>query len=272
MFRSVAHPALSLGPHRARNLVLGTLTTSLALGSILAQTNPSFGQFPEPTNDEVNLNATPTVVNGRVSRPTLQPGSQGEAVTELQSVLILLGYYSGPLSGVYQDNTQAAVRQFQADAGIDPDGIVGPATWSTLFPVSPAEANPPGTAAGNVSPSSPSNTPAAPVSTDQMSDQSTDGAPEANPASDPPSTAGTAETTTPNGEAASPPSRPVLRLGDRGDAVRQLQERLQNLGFYSGALDGIFGAQTENAVKQIQTDNALTVDGIVGPATWNALY
>jgi peptidoglycan hydrolase-like protein with peptidoglycan-binding domain len=57
----------------------------------------------------------------------------------------------------------------------------------------------------------------------------------------------------------------------RGDEVMQLQQRLRAKGVYSGAIDGIFGSQTEAAVRQIQQTNNLTVDGIVGPATWRIL-
>jgi N-acetylmuramoyl-L-alanine amidase len=69
---------------------------------------------------------------------------------------------------------------------------------------------------------------------------------------------------------AAPPSpaqaaSPVIRRGDRGDAVRELQARL------GLAADGIFGPQTDAAVRMFQTDNRLTVDGIVGPQTWGVL-
>jgi len=66
-------------------------------------------------------------------------------------------------------------------------------------------------------------------------------------------------------------SRPVLRVGDQGEAVRQLQERLRTLGIYNGPVDGVFGPLTESAVRQVQSNNSLTVDGIVGPATWGAI-
>ncbi|NJL45959.1 MAG: peptidoglycan-binding protein [Leptolyngbyaceae cyanobacterium SM2_3_12] len=56
-----------------------------------------------------------------------------------------------------------------------------------------------------------------------------------------------------------------------GEAVKQLQQRLQSLGLYSGPVDGLFGSQTEAAVRQVQRINNLTVDGIVGPATWAVL-
>ncbi|PSR12103.1 peptidoglycan-binding protein, partial [filamentous cyanobacterium CCP3] len=64
---------------------------------------------------------------------------------------------------------------------------------------------------------------------------------------------------------------PVLRPGMEGDVVRQLQQRLRTKGFYDGAIDGIFGSQTEASVRRAQAANNLTVDGIVGPATWRAL-
>ncbi|MGF1517888.1 MAG: peptidoglycan-binding protein, partial [Nodosilinea sp.] len=80
-----------------------------------------------------------------------------------------------------------------------------------------------------------------------------------------------AGTTPPATNTGSTAALPILRPGMEGDAVRQLQQRLRTKGVYSGAIDGIFGSQTEAAVRQIQTDNDLTVDGIVGPATWGLL-
>lgn len=63
-------------------------------------------------------------------------------------------------------------------------------------------------------------------------------------------------------------AEPTLKPGSSGDAVRQLQQALKALGHDPGAIDGHFGAQTEAAVKAYQQERGLTVDGIVGPATW----
>ena len=57
----------------------------------------------------------------------------------------------------------------------------------------------------------------------------------------------------------------ILKKGSRGKEVKELQEFLE-----IGA-DGIFGKGTEGAVKKWQSDNNLIADGIVGPATWDAM-
>ena len=53
----------------------------------------------------------------------------------------------------------------------------------------------------------------------------------------------------------------ILKLGSRGEAVRQVQKALHLLP------DGIYGYETERAVRQFQMEHHLTVDGMVGPAT-----
>jgi peptidoglycan hydrolase-like protein with peptidoglycan-binding domain/tellurite resistance protein len=58
--------------------------------------------------------------------------------------------------------------------------------------------------------------------------------------------------------------------GASGNHVRNIQAALSNLG-YEVDIDGIFGAGTQSAVRQFQSDNGLSVDGIVGPRTWSLL-
>jgi len=57
----------------------------------------------------------------------------------------------------------------------------------------------------------------------------------------------------------------------RGPAIINLQERLRAIGVLKGVVDGVFGPATETAVKAVQRNSSLNPDGIVGPATWNAL-
>ena len=63
----------------------------------------------------------------------------------------------------------------------------------------------------------------------------------------------------------------VLRQGSTGGEVKEVQRRLKQWGYYSGAVDGIFGAGTKKAVVAFQKKNGLTADGVVGKATYAAL-
>ena len=62
-----------------------------------------------------------------------------------------------------------------------------------------------------------------------------------------------------------------IKRGSVSNYVLIAQDDLNTLGFKTGGLDGIFGAQTENAVRAYQQSRGLTVDGIVGCNTWRSL-
>jgi len=64
---------------------------------------------------------------------------------------------------------------------------------------------------------------------------------------------------------------PLVRQGSRGVYVCVLQDSLINLGYNTGGLDGVFGTNTYNSVRNYQRTRGLTVDGIVGNSTWNSL-
>lgn len=70
---------------------------------------------------------------------------------------------------------------------------------------------------------------------------------------------------------ASGTGRPILRMGQHGAAVRDLQDQLSALGYPAGAIDGQFGSRTREAVLAFQADNNLPCDAIVGGQTWDAL-
>ncbi|MGM0921577.1 MAG: L,D-transpeptidase family protein [Bacillota bacterium] len=73
------------------------------------------------------------------------------------------------------------------------------------------------------------------------------------------------------------PSKPAassgqtLKKGSRGSEVKQLQQLLTSKGFNTKGIDGIFGNNTDKAVRSFQKSKKLVVDGIVGPMTKKAL-
>jgi len=64
---------------------------------------------------------------------------------------------------------------------------------------------------------------------------------------------------------------PVLKQGSSGAPVKDLQQRLKDLGFDPRGIDGVFGPGTTSAVIAFQQSRGLQGDGIVGPATMSAL-
>lgn len=64
----------------------------------------------------------------------------------------------------------------------------------------------------------------------------------------------------------------TTRRGDRGNDVKKLQQALKIYGYYSGSADGIFGQQTETAVKGFQKAKGLSSDGIAGKVTIKTLF
>ncbi len=63
----------------------------------------------------------------------------------------------------------------------------------------------------------------------------------------------------------------LSKRGSRGDEVLNIQKRLSSWGYYNGKIDGIYGAETENAVKKFQKKHSLTPDGVAGAATLQKL-
>ncbi len=63
----------------------------------------------------------------------------------------------------------------------------------------------------------------------------------------------------------------VLKQGASGGEVKELQRRLKDWGYYKGAVDGIYGKGTVEAVKAFQRKNGLTADGVAGIETYKAL-
>lgn len=68
---------------------------------------------------------------------------------------------------------------------------------------------------------------------------------------------------------------PVIKKKSKGNAVRLLQEILKSWAYPPadpGPVDALFGSLTEAAVKAVQSDFSLTVDGVVGEETWSGIW
>jgi lipoprotein-anchoring transpeptidase ErfK/SrfK len=63
-----------------------------------------------------------------------------------------------------------------------------------------------------------------------------------------------------------------IEFGDRGTYVKDIQQRLNKMGYSCDTVDGIFGSETLEAVQAFQKAHKITEHGQVGPQTWSALF
>ena len=150
--------------------------------------------------DETGSHGTSLIVIRRGGTPNTTPTTTtaaepttpaGPAVADLQTVMTHLGFYSGPIDGVYSDETTAAVAEIQKALGVTADGVYGPETDAAL-------------------------------------------------------------------------------KGKARDVVVQIQTVLTEYGYYTGPIDGDYGANTQAAVEKLQTDLGVTADGRFGAETVDA--
>ena len=69
----------------------------------------------------------------------------------------------------------------------------------------------------------------------------------------------------------SPAVDALSKYGSTGAEVKAIQQTLKERGLYNGSIDGIYGSQTQAAVKKFQKQQGLTADGIAGPQTLKRL-
>ena len=193
---------------------------------------PADPEEPETPEEPVDVSGFPEIYAGTL---------QTEYVIRLQERLNALGYDVGTVDGIFGNGTRNAVIAFQNAEGLVADGIVGQATWKALYegvtePADPEEPEEPETPEEPTDPEEP-------------------------------------EEPTDPGESVDVSGFPEIYQGSQQTAyVRRLQERLNALGYDAGTVDGIFGYGTRNAVIAFQNAEGLVADGIVGQATWKALY
>ena len=165
-------------------------------------------------------------------------GDRGPSVFTLQRQLnrITKDYpFFGTLTpdGIFGEQMAETVKRFQRQFSLTADGVVGRQTWYKISYIY--------------------------VSVKDLAELTSEGETSSGVLSD-----GTWDGT-------------VLRTGSRGGAVEQLQFWLNTISQYvasipSVSVDGSFGSRTAAAVRAFQRRYGLAVDGVVGEATWNAIY
>lgn len=209
---------------------------------------------------------------------TLRRGDTGSDVRTLQTALTRAGYDPGPINGIFGAQTEQAVKQFQRVLGLQEDGIVGPKTWAFLMPFV-YEPDPDVLRRGSrgdmvrrlqnglIRAGFDIGT-----QVDGLFGTRTQSAVRSFQRSKRLPETGVVDFNTWLAIAPYLDSRDIyLRRGDRGMLVRVAQTALARAGFNPGSSDGIFGPNTQNAVRAFQQAKGLTVDGIIGPRTWTAL-
>lgn len=190
--------------------------------------------------DRVQLATTNNIASIPSSWPgvTLKRGSTGTSVSILQRQLSRIAkdypaFGKPEVTGTFDATTEQSVKNFQKQFSLTADGLVGKATWYKISFIY--------------------------VSVKDLAELTSEG-----------------ETATGTESSGSWPGV-VLRRGSKGSDVEQVQFWLSELAQFNSALpdltvDGSFGAATEKAVKIFQQEQGLTADGVVGQATWDALY
>ncbi len=251
-----------------------------------------------PTTDLSNITyGVPTRI--------LREGMGGQDVLYTQNRLAALGYYKGISDGQYGSGTKSAVVAFQQKNGLNADGVLGSKTSQKLFSdgaLAAKETAAPtidadrklslgmtgsdvksvqtklialgyltGTADGTYG----TKTQEAVRNFQKRNGLDADGICGENTVTvlfgKSPIDAGSSIMPSPSPAAVTMPTR-VIRPGASGEDVRSVQSRLKLFGYYSGSLDGVYGAESVAAVRAFQQRNGITVDGKVGTNTSELLY
>ncbi|WP_416674040.1 peptidoglycan-binding domain-containing protein [Egbenema bharatensis] len=285
--------SLSVKTYGAGHRQVAWLSASIALSGLASVTlvDVAVAQVP-PTSVQDGYRA--------------QADGRSESTAALQRQLANLGYYNGEITGYFGPQTQEAVIRFQQDRGLVPDGIVGPATAQALSQSGGGASGRGGESqSADRLPSIQLNDGGEQVaelqrrlsdlgyntSVSGVFDYPTEAAvmqfqrdnglfPDGvvGPSTEEALRRPNSELVRPSESSPSSSSREadrsngVLRLGDTGTAVSDLQLRLKELGFYQGEVSGVYGPETEASVLAFQQSQGLTTDGVAGPQVNSSLF
>jgi peptidoglycan hydrolase-like protein with peptidoglycan-binding domain len=166
--------------------------------------------------------------------PTLANGADNsDWVLYLQQVLQSIDHWHGDLDGIFGDDLEQAVHVLQDANGLTQTGVVDDEVWALLERLAPQQAP-----------------------DQQASDQHASGQ----------------HASGQQASASSSSSYPDLHkaAGD-GEWVQYLQQVMQSIGHWAGAVDGVFSDELEQAVRTLQGGNGLAQSGVVNEGTWTLL-
>ncbi len=176
----------------------------------------------------------------------MRVGDDNSDVKKLQKALEILGYYKGRIDGEYGKGTSEAVEKYQKEHELKADGVAGKATVTSIF--------------GSCAKKS--------FSSQKNDSKSNDDSKSTKKAASTPSSK--YKSVSSIAEIGSIPS--ATKKGDSGTNVVKLQQALECLGYYSGAIDGSYGEGTVAAVKKFQRKRGMNEDGIAGAATIRVIF
>ncbi len=220
----------------------------------------------------------------------LKEGDEGDDVSTLQYRLKDLYYLTSEASGVYDAATTEAVKSFQADFGLDATGEADAKTQSLLFAAQyrPLKKGCTGDDVkelqtrltvlgyykGKISGEFLDATEEAVQAYQEANGEEATGVADVDTLTILLQASEASSDTTDTGTVMQGTVAYTERLakGSTGTLVKQLQTRLTELGYYSGPISGNFLGKTMTAVKTLQKQNGVTVDGIVGEVTWNLIF
>lgn len=187
---------------------------------------------PDNMNSTANSSAS-NKKNNKKKKTAWQLGDSGSQVTKIQKRLKELGFYNGDITGYFGSDTQKAYKAFQTAAGVVVDGICGKTDRDILYS---------------------NNAPVYVAPTTEAKKKTTT------------KKKSTKKTTKKKQET-------VISVGDYSDDVTAIQKQLIKLNYLEkGNVTGYFGEDTEQAIKDFQDYNEITVTGSVDNATKKALF
>ena len=212
-------------------------------------------KYVKVAKNSVAANSSKLAALGDAPGP-LHVGDEGNDVKKLQKALKILGYYTLGIVGKYGEGTTVAVAMYQQIEKLEADGVAGKSTITAMF--------------GSCAKNADIKVSGEDVENDDSADSSSDSTSSSSKSKSAASSTADDKSVTTLEDIGTAPS--ATKQGDSGTNVTKLQQALELLGYYSGKIDGSYGAKTVSAVKRFQKNRGMNEDGIAGASTLRVLF